>query len=555
MKRFFMVLAVCLATACSKPVDHGNVNEKQLDQYLSQYAPYPMSFDASGYNEKDKTILKKLVQAADYLDTIYWLQTSHYAMHLRDSLSQIKNNRVADKLLTLIKRNAGPWEALNNDTTFYGVRNFYPGHEYYPYGMTAEKFDQYFATLSEDQKREFMNPYTVIREDGKGGYKAMPYHEEFKPYVEKIASLLNESADLSDDPSFAKVLRLKAQSLLTDNYYDADVAWIDMNSSKFDLVFGPYETYADGIKGVKANYEAYIEIIDQEESAKLEVYKKYLKEMEENLPVPNEYKSVVEGLTAKFVIVRDIYRAGEGIIAYQAVATNLPNDAEVHAKKGTKKTFWKNMLEARFNTIIRPVSMRLIDTAQTQYLSEQGFFQFVVMHEICHAVGPRVVKIGSNKGMPVNAAIGPDYNALEEAKADIAGMHSLVYLMDKGVIEKEKEKYFYVSYLGTLFRSIRFGTNQAHGKAALLSLNYLTQKGAVRYDESGKRWSVEFSKMRAGAKDLAADLVKLLGDGDTKKVQAFFDQWTYTSPQLQTSLDAVKDIAVDVLPTYSIKWD
>ncbi|NUM79453.1 hypothetical protein HUU42_01505 [bacterium] len=555
MKSFLLVLSVCLAAACSQPLDHAGINEKQLDQYLSQYAPYPMVFDASGYNEKDKTILKKLIQAADYLDTIYWQQTSKYALQLRDSLSQIKNNRVAEKLLTLVKRNAGPWEALNDNATFYGQKNFYPGQEFYPNGMTSEKFDQYLATLPEDQKKEFMYPYTVIREDGKGGYKAVRYHEEYKPYIDKIAALLNECADLSDDSSFAKVLRLKAQSLATDNYFDADVAWIDMNSSKFDLVFGPYETYADGIKGVKAKYEAYIEIIDQEESAKLEVYKKYLKDMEENLPVPKEYKSVVEGLTAKFVIVRDIYRAGEAIVAYQAVATNLPNDAEVHAKKGTKKTFWKNMLEARFNTIIRPVSMRLIDTAQTHYLSEQGFFQFVLMHEICHAVGPRVVKTGSNKGMSVNAAIGPDYNALEEAKADIAGMHSLVYLMDKGVVEKEKEKYFYVSYLGTLFRSIRFGANQAHGKASFVALNYLTQKGAIRYDEATKRWSVEFDKMRSGIKDLATDLLMLLGDGDTKKVKAFFDQWAYTSPQLQASLDAVKDIAVDVLPTYSIKWD
>ncbi len=557
MKRYYILLAVCLlfATLPLFAQSTSTVNEKNLDTYLAQYVPYAMNFDASTYSTKDKAILKKLIQASEYLDTIYWLQTSKYGMKLRDSLMMLKNDPYNQKLLTLIVRNAGPFELLNENVAFMGNESFYGGEEFYPRGMTAEQFDVYVNRLPEQQKNEFMSPYTVIRDDGKGGYKAVPFHQEYSKYLIPISKLLKECAVLTDNTSFAKFLKLKAQALLTDDYFDTDVAWIDMEGSKFDIVFGPYETYADGIKGVKAKYEASIEVIDREESKKLEMYTRYLSDMEENLPIPQEYKSEVKGLTAKFVIVRDIIRKGEAAAGYQAVATNLPNDPVVQEKKGSKKTFWKNMFEARFNAIIKPVSMRLIDPSQQQYLSDDGFFQVVLMHEICHALGPKTVKVGPNKGMAANASIGPEYNPLEEEKADIAGLHSLVYLMDKGVIDKSKEKYFFVSYLGSLFRSIRFGLNEAHGKAAAIELNYFVKHGSIVYDSTKKFWSIDFATIREGVKKLANELLILEGNGDGQKVTEFFDKWKYMTPELQASLDAVKNIAIDVLPKYEIKWE
>jgi hypothetical protein len=470
------LVAALFLFSCQEEKDNAGSDNSQIDKYLAQYAPYDMHFDASGYSENDKKILQNLVEAAKYLDTIFWLQTSKYGLQLRDSLEDNASDPEANKLLTLIKRNAGPFEMLNDHASFVGDMEYYAGDELYPRGMTAEEFDNYIADMSVEEKSEFLYPYTVIHEDGDGSYTAVRYNVEYKKYIDPIIKLLNESADLSENESFAKYLRLKAEALSTDNYFDADAAWIDMKGNKFDLVFGPFETYADGIKGIKAKYQAYIEIVDMEESRKLDVYTQYLQQLEENLPVAAEYKSPIKGLTAKFVIVQDIIRLGEAGVGYQAVASNLPNDPEVHEKKGTVKTFWKNMFTARFNAIIKPVSLRLIDDSQVQYLSDEGFFQFVLMHEICHAIGPRTVKLGINKGKAVNEAVGPNYSPLEEAKADIAGMHSLIYLIEQGVLPKEREKEYFVSYLGSLFRSIRFGLNQAHGKAAAISLNYFLEK-------------------------------------------------------------------------------
>jgi hypothetical protein len=373
--------------------------------------------------------------------------------------------------------------------------------------------------------------------------------------MEPCARLIREAADLSDDSSFARFLRLKADALLSDRYFDADTTWVGLAGNRYDLILGPDETYADGIKGVKAGYQAYVEVVDVQESERLALYAKHLAAMERNLPVDDEYKSVIEGVTARFVVVTDIARAGEASAGYQAVATNLPNDPEVHLRKGTKKTFWRNMFRARYNTIIRPVALRLLHPEQLQYLTNDGFFQFVLMHEICHALGPRVVKTGPNKGKPVNVAIGPEYSALEEAKADLAGLHSLSYLMERKIVDRAREKEFFVSYLGSLFRTIRFGVGEAHGKAAAVSLNYLAANGGIVYDASVRRWSIDFAKIRAGVGRLTHDLIVLEGDGDPKAVGAFFARWAVMTDALSASLAATEDIATDVMPHYAVRWE
>ena len=555
MKYVFIVIVILFAGCIEKRSPLTQKQKNTIDHYMAQYAPYEMPFDASTMKEPDKTILKKLTEAAAYLDTAYWMQTSQYGMHLRDSLMTVKDDPYAKKLLTLVVRNAGPFELLNEHKTFIGNESYYPGDEIYPHGMTVEQFDDYYKTLSKEEQEKFMSPYTVIRPDGNGGYKAVPYHVEYARYITPVVKLLNEAADLSDNASFAKFLRLKATALTTDDYFDADVAWIDMKDNKFDMVFGPFETYSDGIKGVKAKYEASIEVVDPVESKKLDMYIKYLADFEKNLPIPQQYKSTVKGLTAKFIVVQDIIRTGEAAAGYQAVATNLPNDPLVQEKKGTTKTFWTNMLKARFNAIIKPVSEKTIDTTQLQYLSDDGFFQFVLMHEICHAIGPHVVKVGPKKGMALNAALGPNYSPLEECKADITGLVSLDYLMDKGVIDKNNEKNFYVSYLGSLFRSVRFGLAEAHAIAAAIALGYLHDQGGITYDAATNRWAVNFEKFREGIRSLDAELLTLEGNGDAAGVQKFFDQRAKIIPEVQKSLDTVKDLPIDVLPHYTIQWN
>lgn len=546
-----IVMAGCAGDAPPIPV----APVATLDRYLARYAPYEMSFDASSLPERDRRMLRKLAEAAAYIDTAYRMQTSVDGLRFRDSLASLPPDPVRTKLLTLLGRNGGPFELLHGDSSFIGGGSPYAGHEVYPRGMTAEGFDAAISSLPDTVKESFLSPYTVIRENGSGGFIAVPYHVEYARWVGPAARLIREAAELSGDTAFARFLRLKADALLSDRYFDADTAWVGLSGNRYDLILGPDEEFSDGIKGVKAKYQAYVEVVDVGESKRLDLYTKHLNAMERNLPVGDEYKSVIEGVTSRFVVVTDIARTGEAAAGYQAVATNLPNDPEVHQRKGTKKTFWKNMLKARYNTIIRPVALRLLHPEQLQYLTNDGFFQFVLMHEICHALGPRVVKTGPGKGEPINTAIGPDHSALEEAEADLAGLHSLVYLMDRGVVDRAREKEFFVSYLGALFRTIRFGIGEAHGKAAAISLNYLVAEGAIVYDASVRRWSIDFDRIRGGVERLTRELIVLEGDGDPAAVKDFFARWVTMTDALSASLAVADDIAIDVLPAYSVRWE
>jgi hypothetical protein len=514
-----------------------------------------MSFDASSLPQKEKRMLRCLVEAAACLDTAYRMQTSIEGLRLRDSLAALPPDSLRGKLIRLINRNGGPFELLHDDSAFIGTGSARPGGELYPAGMSAEEFSAAAAKLPGADRAAFVSPYTVIREDGAGGYRAVPYHVEYARWVEPAARLLNEAADLSDDAAFARFLRLKADALLADRYFDADTTWVSLTGNRYDIVFGPDEDYSDGIAGIKARYQANIEVVDVEASKRLDLYTKHLNAMERNLPVADGYKSVIDGVTSRFVVVDDIARTGEAAVGYQAAATNLPNDPEVHQRKGTKKTFWRNVFKARYNAIIRPVALRLIHPEQLQFLTGDGFFQVVLMHEISHALGPRIVKAGPDRGKPVNDVLGPELSPLEEAKADLAGLHSLVYLMDRKVVERAREKEFFVSYLGSLLRTVRFGPAEAHGKAAAASLNYLVAAGGIVYDSTVKRWSVDFAGIRTGVERLTGELVVLEGNGDRAAVREFFSKWVTTSGALATSLAAVSDIPVDILPAYSVRWE
>ena len=360
---------------------------KDIANRMKKYVMTPMPMDLSKYSAKEKQLLQALLEAGKLVDEIFWRQTYFNNIPLREQI--VKNRSEDDPVRKFFFLQIGPYDRLDHDSPFMKVPPKPPTAGYYPPDMKKEEFEKWITDHPED-KDAFLSSYTVIKRQG-NKLVAVPYHEEYKEFVVPMAAKLREAAALSDSPDFKKFLLSKADAVLTDKYFQTDVDWIDMKGNKFDMVFGPYEVYGDELNNLKASYEAYIEIVDVEESAKLDQYTKHLADMEANLPYPDKYKNKDAGLTAAFAIVRDIYRGGDGRAGYQAVATNLPNDAEVTSKKGTKKTFWKNVLDGRLNQIIVPVGGRLIAQNQTKYLTAQGFFDFVLMHEIAHGLGPNYV--------------------------------------------------------------------------------------------------------------------------------------------------------------------
>lgn len=518
-----------------------------IGQRMRKYAPTPMRFDASAYAERDKLLLRKLLEAARLADEIFWRQSHPGNIALRERL--LADRSGDDPVRKFFLMQAGPYDRLAHDEAFMDVPPKPPGAGFYPPDLTREEFEDWIAKHPQD-RAAFLSPYTVIqRRDGK--LVAVPYHVAYRPQLEQIAAVLREAAELADNPGFARYLRSKADAVLNDQYFQTDVDWIDIEGSRFDMVFGPFEVYEDALNNIKAAYEGSVEIVDLEESARLDVYKQHLGDLEANLPYEEKYKNLEPGLTASFVIVRDIYRGGQIRTGYQPVAANLPNDPEVHRKKGSKKTFWKNIMEARVNRIILPIGRRLIAEDQVKDLTGQGYFEFVLMHEIAHGIGPRFVH---GTETPVNVALRELYSWIEENKADLAGLHSLRYFRDHGIIDAGMRRQHLVSYLGGIFRTIRFGTGEAHGKAAIVSLNFLMERGAIRFDRASGRYAIEFGKIDEAITQLTQELLLIEAEGDYARAQRLAEQYGATPDFVRASLRSLEDLPIDLVPQYEIAW-
>ncbi len=521
-----------------------------LAQQVAKFKPIHISFDASGLTANEKKMVDKLVDAAGLLDCIYWRQSDPEGLKLYLSLAD-KHDRESELVREYLKINGSRWDLIDDNKPFVGLGSMEPmppGHAFFPWGITRQDFDAYVAAHP-DQKAALYDPHTVVVRDGEN-LKAVPYHTAYREFLVPMARDLREASELTPDPAFAKFLQLRAHALLTDDYFQSDIAWLALRNPKFDIIFAPYEVYLDDLLGVKTSYGASVMVRNDAESKKLALYQKYIPQLQASLPLPAADLPSKRGKQSPMEVVDGIYRAGDLLHGYQAVADNLPNDPRIHVLKGSKKIFWKNFMDARVDNVIVPLAQRLMVPGQAAMVTGDGVMQFVILHEISHGLGPSYVRGSSGTKVPIGEAIGPEYSALEEAKADVVGMRCVYWLAQHGVIPKDKLNEIYAGYLGDAYRTIRFGIAEAHGKGSMMELSYLTEQGAIRRDASSGLYEADFSKMPSAIDSLAQKLLTLEATGDRAGTEAWFKKYAVMPPDLTEALAKCSDVPVDVDPTF-----
>ncbi len=360
-----------------------------------------------------------------------------------------------------------------------------------------------------------------------------------------------EAAEITSNPSLKKYLNQRAEDLLGNDYYESDCLWIDLEDNLVEIVIGPFEVYEDTLMGIKAAYEAFVYINDRKEMKKIEGYLDYLGDMQRNLPVERKYKDQeVTGLESPLNVVFEVFTAGDTKAGVQTSAFVLPNDERVREEKGTKKVFLKNMMEAKFNKSLVPISKKILDAEDVQHVTFFAYFNETILHEIAHVLGVNYVTLPDGTRTTVNRALKDHYSALEEAKADIAGLYSVPLLIQKGLIPKEKEKEIYTTFLAGFFRSMRFGVASAHGMANLIEFNYLKEKGGFMYDEATGKFKVDPDKMKEGVRALARDLLVLQGDGNYENASKFIAKYGHMNELITKTIDKLQDIPVDIKPIF-----
>lgn len=523
-----------LATGDSASVTTG------VESRMSTYTEVALSTDTSALTAKERQMLPLLIAAARAMDPIFWEQT--YGS--RDSLMAMVRDTAIRHFIDV---NYGPWDRLNDNAPFVAeIGAHLPGANLYPHNMTKERFEAALAKSSKTHADSLKSLYTLVREGPDSTLVAIPYHVAFKEQNAIAVSKLREAAALAEDAGLKKYLELRATALTTDDYRASDLAWMDMKDNTIDVIIGPIETYEDGLFGYKAANEAYVLIKDKSWSERLSRYASMLPALQKGIPVAEQYKREKPGTDSDLNAYDAIYYAGQANAGAKTIAINLPNDEEVQLKKGTRRLQLKNVMRIKFDKILIPIAQELIDTDQLALLGFDAFFENTMFHEVAHGLG--IKNTINNKGT-VRTALKERASALEEEKADILGLYMVQKLNEQGELKGEDFHANYVSFLAGLFRSVRFGGGDAHGRANIATFNFLQQAGAFTRDATTGKYRVNPDKFQAGMNALTEKILTMQGNGDYDGVGAFQEQYGTISPELQKDLDRLKTkgIPVDVV--------
>jgi hypothetical protein len=518
-----------------------------LAQELAKFKTVRMPFDSAHLTPREIQMVGKLVEACQDLESIYWRQSDPEGLRLYQSLATSHAQKDI-ALRRMLRINGSRFELINENKPFVGTAPWPPGRGIYPADLTHEELDRYLAAHPE-QKAALYDPFTVVRRKD-DALEAIPYHIAYKQWVDPAAKALREAADLSDDAAFAKFLRLRADALQSDQYFESDIAWVSLVNPKIDVIFAPYETYLDNFLGVKTSYGAAILVRNESESRKLDVFQKYVPDIQDSLPLAAEDRPSKRGLFSPMEVMDTPYRAGDLRHGYQAVADNLPNDPRIHEQKGSKKIFFKNFLDARVNYVILPIAQRLLRADDAALASAEGYLATTMMHEISHGLGPAYARTANGR-RDVREAIGPAYSGLEEAKADIVGLYGLKWLVDRNDLPKEKLNTYYASEIAGIFRTVRFGVAEAHGRSEIMEFNFYSGRGAIVRDGDSGRYRIDFSRMPDTVAALAKELLEQEATGDRARVEAWFAKYGTVPPELAKALEAASDVPVDIDPISS----
>ncbi|WKZ68303.1 MAG: peptidase [Melioribacteraceae bacterium] len=541
-----LFIMIIIFTGCSNKQEEEKV---MLENKIAQYAVTNVNYDESLLDERQKIVLQKLYEAAKIMDDLFLEQVYSKNHEIKKKLETSSDE--LDKLrLQYFTINFGPFDRLDENKPFIEGHTKPDGANYYPEDITKEEFEQWIKDNPNDEKA-FRSEFTVIRRNG-NGLVAVPYSEFYKTKLEQASKLLLEAAEYADNETLKNYLTKRAAAFGTNDYYESDMAWMDLKDHAIEVIIGPYEVYEDELFNYKAAFECFLTIVDPAETEKLKIFANYLKEMEDNLPIPNEHKNFDRGSDSPIVVAQEVFSGGDTKAGVQTLAFNLPNDERVRKAKGSKKVMLKNIHEAKFDKLLYPIAEKVMDPEQLQYVTFDGFFNHTLMHEMSHGVGPGFIKV-DGRDTEVKIELKETYSKLEECKADILGMYNNILMIEKGVYPKEFENQLWSTFLAGIFRSVRFGVDAAHGGANAIIFNYLLEHGAYEYNESTNTVKVNFEKVYGVLQALGTKVLMIQATGDYDGAKKILADYAVDSPTMQKLKSKLTDLPVDIWPIFEIE--
>ncbi len=550
---------VALFTACSENQTPQKDSEEvtMLKEKIAKFVPVEITYDETLLTDREKVVLEKLYRASKIIDELFLEQVYIENDQIKSDLnSKTANKSILERepelkpQLELFNIMFGPFDRLEDNEPFIGKNTKPLGANFYPVDMPKEEFEKWIKDNPADEKA-FTSEFTIIRRDN-GKLVAIPYSEYFKDKLTAASNLLKEAAEFSDNPSLKKYLLSRANAFLSNDYYQSDMDWMDLKDHNIEVVIGPYEVYEDAMFNYKAAFESFVTIKDPVESKKLEVFAKYLNDIEKNLPLDDKHKNYTRGSESPIVVANEVFTAGDTKAGVQTLAFNLPNDERVRQAKGSKKVMLKNVHEAKFEKLLKPIAEIVLEPEQLKYVTFDAFFNHTLMHEMSHGVGPGFIKV-NGKDTEVKKELKETYSTMEECKADILGMYNNIFMIEKGVYPKESENQVWVTFLAGAFRSMRFGIGEAHGGGNAIIYNYLLEKGGFVFYESNKKVRVDFVKIYPALKELCNLVLTIQAEGNYQGAKDLISKYAVNSPTIETLRKKLENLPVDIKPVFEIE--
>jgi hypothetical protein len=552
MRSILVGVLVVAALGCAQPAEESDAVAEgttlgvaaNVAERLEQYAPHDMTADLSSLSDEDRQALALLIEGSRYMDEIFLRQVWENNPELREDLAA-STEPGADAARAYFEINFGPWDRLREMEPFIGDLGHPSGAGYYPTDLTSEEFESYVEAHPE-AKEALISLTTLVRRDG-DDLIAIPYSEAFREWLEPARAKLEEAAAVTSNESLKRFLESRAAAFGTDDYYESDKDWMDLESP-VEITIGPYETYEDGLFGYKSAFESFVTVTLPAESEALDGYKAKLPELERNLPIPDEHKNLDRGSESPIRVSDLVYAAGDTKAGVQTLAFNLPNDERVREEKGSKKVLLRNVLRAKYDKVLVPIAERVLAPEDVENISFDAFFNQTLQHELSHGLGPgRITKDG--RETEVRMELRELYSTMEEAKADVMGIYNTMALAESGLIPDVVIETLEPSYTAGLFRSARFGVHEAHGQGTVAQFNYLLEKGALVVDEEG-RFKTVSEKFPDAIRELLNVMLMLQAEGDYEGTKQFLDTYGQASQALLDAIDRLGDVPTDVKPSY-----
>lgn len=519
-----------------------------VSQRLRQFPRTRIDYDRPLLDERETRTLQILIEASREMEAIFSVQVAEEVPSFRERVGRLVRERRpnAEAALEYFDINVGPWDRLKGDQPFIGNRPKPKGAGFYPVDMTKEEFERWIASHPQD-KEAFQNLFTVIRRDG-NGLVAIPYSGYYQAPLARAAAKLRQAADTTGNASLKKFLVERAKAFGNDDYFASDVAWMDLDSD-IEVTIGPYEVYEDGLFNYKAAFEAFVTVRDKDESAHLDAYARHLPDMERNLPIEERHKNFARKFESPIRVVQEAFTAGDARRGVQTAAYNLPNDERVREAKGSKKVLLKNVMKAKFEKSGRPVAERVLDASQIGKVAFDPYFTHTLFHELSHGLGPGIITGPDGNKIEARLLLKEIYSTIEECKADVVGVWNILYALDEKWLTSFDEDSLGATYAALMFRSMRFGLEEAHGGGTAIQWNWFREKGAIVPTSDG-RFAVRREKFRAAVRSLATELLEIEATGDAERGRRLLRRYAKSNPEIEATTSRLSDIPVDIEPVF-----